>query len=489
MEGAGRGQASRNPHLEGQDSRLANQPRPLEAAFPRRGRREGERERGDPRAGGSQSEPALSRPTLPSVIGQQHDPLLISQAVRGVIECWGSLRGVCGWLALTTRKVVSPDTVRNWLLRLGCHLLQRPIERRDDWVVFIDHTMVLGSSRCLLVLGTSLRRWQAKKGALAHSDMQVLMVEVVTTSNGVVVNDQLRRLIARIGVPVQIVSDHGTDLTRGIELLSQSYPEVVDTYDVGHKLACLLKAELEPDPRWQEFLRRAGQTRAFLQQAAGGVPRPPALRTKARYQNLEPLLAWGLELLRWNHPGLDDRLARQRGDTPTEARRWFDQKVGWVGDFAGDLARWQSLLSIIEQTQRQIREDGLHAASAETLRRRSTPIDVRGRQFAERVREFIADQCRRVPNGQRYLGCSAVIESIFGKYKSYLERSPSPSLGANVLLFPLFVTGITPKLVAEALRTVKHQTIQKFTEGLGGPSQRRLRLELRPPLTMSTHPA
>jgi hypothetical protein len=430
----------------------------------------------------------LSRPTPPSLTGQQHDPTLIAQATRGVIDCWTSLRGACGWLAHTLGKVVSPDTVRNWLLRLGYYLLHRPIERRDDWVVFLDHTMVLGSSRCLLVLGTSLRRWQAQRGTLAHSDMQVLMVEVVTTSTGAVVSEQLRRLIGRIGVPVQIVSDHGGDLTKGIELLGRSYPQIVDTYDVGHKLACLLKAELEPDPRWGEFLRRAGQTRAFLQQAAGGVPRPPALRTKARYQNLGPLVAWGLEILRLDQPGLADRLASQRATTASQARQWFEQKVGWVGEFATELASWQSLLTMIEQARRQIGEDGLHTTSVRALRRRLAPIDARGRAFARRSCRFLISQCRRVPPGERYLGCGAVIESIFGKYKGYLERSPSPSLGSNVLLLPLFVTGITPKLVAEAFRAVKHETTRRFARQLGGSSQRRLRLELRPP-PMSPNPA
>jgi hypothetical protein len=430
----------------------------------------------------------LSQPTPPPVIGQRHDPLLISRAIRGVIEYSTSLRGVVGWLAMMTGKVIGHDTVRHWLLRLGYYVLHRPIPPRDDWVIFLDHTMVLGSSRCLLVLGTSLRQWQANPGALAHSQMEVLMVEVVTTSNGAVVCDQLRRLIERIGVPVQIVSDHGGDLTKGIELLARSYPEVVDTYDVSHKLACLLKSELESDARWQEFVAQAGRARAFLQQAAGGVPRPPALRTKARYQNLGPLVAWGLEILVLDDPRLGDRLGEQRSTTAARARQWFDQKLGWVKDFADDLSSWRGLLSLIEQTQRQIREGGLHSASARRLRRGLKPIDVRGRQFAQRVCEFITSQCRRVPQGQRYVGCSEVIESIFGKYKSYLERSPSPSLGNSVLLFPLIVTRVTPNLVAEALRTVKHRMIPRFTERLCGSSQRRLRLELRSP-PMSTNPA
>lgn len=107
-----------------------------------------------------------------------------------------------------------PDTVRNRPLRPEYHPPHRPIPRRDDWVIFLDQTMVLGSSRRLLVLGTSLRRWQARPGALAHSEMQALPVGVVTRSSGIVVRDRSRRLFRRIGVPARIVGDHGTDLTK-----------------------------------------------------------------------------------------------------------------------------------------------------------------------------------------------------------------------------------------------------------------------------------
>jgi hypothetical protein len=200
------------------------------------------------------------------------------------------------------------------------------------------------------------------------------------------------------------------------------------------------------------------------------------------------LVAWGLEILALDDPGWDARLGAQRSTTAAQARQWFDQRLGWVKGFADDLSSWRGLLRLIEQTQRQIREGGLHSASASRLRRGLAPIDARGRQFAKRVCEFITNQCRRVPEGQRYVGCSEVIESIFGKYKSYLERSPSPSLGNNVLLFPLMVTGVTPRLVAEALRAVKHRMIRRFTQGLRGSSQRRLRLELRPP-PLSTNAA
>lgn len=382
---------------------------------------------------------------------------------------------------MTTHIALCPETIRHWLHRLGCYLLQRPVERRDDWVVFIDHTMELGAARCLLVLGMPLGQWQQRGGALTHADVQVLMVEVVEHSTGAVVHEQLRRLVARIGVPAQIVSDHGGDLAKGIELLRQAHADVVDTYDVSHKLACLLKAELEPDPRWQEFLRQAGRSRASLQQARGGLPRPPALRTKARYQNLEGLVAWGESIVGLEHPGLAERLGTQRGSSPVEAQQWFDRTVGWVRGFAADLASWRGLLEIIATTQRQVREEGLHLASGQALEPLLASSDERGRRFAAGVCAFVKEPGARIPSGRRYVGCSDVIESIFGKYKSYLERSPTPSLGANVVLFPLFVTRIRAEWVGQALETVKHRTAQEFVRMLGGRSESQLQQELRPP--------
>lgn len=422
------------------------------------------------------------------VRGQHHEAATVATATRGVLECGTSLRGVCGWLAMTMHLVLCPETIRHWLHRLGCYLLQRPVERRDDWVVFIDHTMELGAARCLLVLGMPLDRWQRHGGALRHADVQVLMVEVVEHSTGAVVHDQLERLAARVGVPAQIVSDHGGDLAKGIALFRRGHAGVVDTYDVSHKLACLLKAELEPDPRWQEFLRQAGRTRAVLQQAQGGLPRPPVLRTKARYQNLDRLVAWGESILKLEHPGLAERLGAQRGSSAAEAQEWFDQRVGWVRGFAAELASWRGLLEIIATTRRQIGAAGLHLASGQALEPLLNGGDARGRRFAARVCEFVREQGSRVPSGRRYVGCSDVIESIFGKYKSYLERSPTPRLGTNVVLFPLFVTRITVELVSRAFQAVKHLTAQEFVGMLGGPSESQQRQELQPP-KLATKPA
>ena len=211
------------------------------------------------------------------------------------------------------------------------------------------------------------------------------MVEVVPRSTVAVVHDQLGRLTARIGVPAQIVGDHGGDLAKGIALFREVHGGVVDTYDVGHELACLFKAELEPDAPWQEFVRQAGVGRATSQQVRGGVPRSPALRTKARYQDPAGLVRWGEAILELEHADLAGHAWRSSVGVRRRTRNSGSRAVGWVRGSAADLASWRGLLAIIATTQGQVRATGLHLASERALRPLLKPVDGRGRRFAVRV--------------------------------------------------------------------------------------------------------
>ena len=48
-------------------------------------------------------------------------------------------------------------TGRLWLLRLGHALLTRTLQKADDWVWLIDHSVQIGQEKCLVILGIRLR--------------------------------------------------------------------------------------------------------------------------------------------------------------------------------------------------------------------------------------------------------------------------------------------------------------------------------------------
>ncbi|WP_424095946.1 hypothetical protein [Moorena producens] len=197
----------------------------------------------------------------------------------------------------------SYSSIRQWVLRVGLYELQRPRENRCDWLFIIDMTLELGSRKCLVVLGIPQARWQhlveQAKGKLSYQEMEVLDIQVMNQSNGVAIYQVLCELTERVGVPLQIVSDHGSDIKKGIRLFQQAHPKVLVTYDVTHESARLLKGELEKDETYQTFASRCARSRQQLQQSPLSFLMPPIQRAKARYFNIDSLLEWAEKVLEY----------------------------------------------------------------------------------------------------------------------------------------------------------------------------------------------
>ena len=148
-----------------------------------------------------------------------------------------------------------------WLLRLGLYELTCAKEVGDDWVWLVDHTVQLDSHKGMIVVGLRLSAWQQSPRPLEHKDLRLLYLEPTEHSNGDKVKEQLEKVVAQTGVPREIVSDGGSDLKRGIELFRQAHPEIAPIYDVKHKMALLLKKELEADKEWEKYVSQANLAR------------------------------------------------------------------------------------------------------------------------------------------------------------------------------------------------------------------------------------
>jgi hypothetical protein len=44
------------------------------------------------------------------------------------------------------------NTIRQWVLRLGLHELNRTKEDRADWIFILDMTIEIGKNKCLVIL-------------------------------------------------------------------------------------------------------------------------------------------------------------------------------------------------------------------------------------------------------------------------------------------------------------------------------------------------
>ena len=387
-------------------------------------------------------------------------------SLRGIGVVLSSLRDVLclllGWRPLC---LPSPGTVRTWLQRVGLFLLRRAPTKRSDWVWILDHTIRIGLHKCLLILGVSLQRLRNLSGALEHRDVVVLDLQVTTCCTGAYVNDRFKAVSERVGVPQQMVCDHGSDLAKGVRLFQADHPEVIDTYDVTHKLACLVKRVLAPDTRWAEFLRRCTACLLVLQQSVGAFLLPATARTRSRYLNVGPPIAWAQRMVTLlESPDLTEiavLLKKDEGQT----RSFLEDKVGWLREFREDVEHYHRLLEVVEQTQQEVKTRGLGASTAERVWEQLPAAvldDPRLADFLSGVRSYLEEEGGKIPRGESWLGTSDVIESLFGKYKWLGEKAPYAEVGANVLTLPVMTSDLTSELIREALTSVSVKDVREW---------------------------
>jgi hypothetical protein len=413
--------------------------------------------------------------------GHRHSLLVIRLCLRWYLDAHVSLRGVSEILlslngVLGDTLSLSPpyhQTVRSWLLRCGLFLLRRFVPPRSDWVWILDCTIRIGQKKCLLILGVSLEQLRAHKGALEHHQVVVLDLWVTAHCTGIDIEKRLKDLAGRVGVPWQIVSDHGSDLSKGVCLFHAANPVVVNTYDVTHKLACLVKAELKADPRWAEFLRYCTSSLFQLQQSRGAFLTPPAPRSLERYMNVDRHTEWAVRMLAVLDTPDKALVAELLGLDEQEANSFLEEKLGWLRDFRQEVARYQRLIEAVKQTEEEVKNDGLSRQTAARLWQRM-PAQLRRdaslKEFLRSLKGYLKEEGSKVPVGQSWLGTSDVIESLFGKYKCFLEKSPDGEVGASVLALPLLTVDLTAELVHEALLTVSVQDVRSWANDSVGPS-------------------
>lgn len=372
------------------------------------------------------------------------------------------------------------NTGRNWLFRLGLYELTCPQEAGDDWVWLVDHTVQLGSHKGLVVVGLRLGAWQAHPRPLEHQDVRLLHLAPMKRSDGQAVRRELKKVVARTGVPRQIVSDGGSDLKKGIALFRQVHPQVTPTYDITHKVACLLKKELETDPEWERFISESNLARRGLALTGAGFLVPPALKTKARYMNLDSLVTWGRKALAYLK-----RLRKRRNKRPSAAAeaQLVEARLGPLRRFRGRLTEWSTLLSITQAAEHYVRHHGWHAAAEAELRRRLQPLATcaRSRRLKNRLLQFAAEQAAAARPDERLLGSTEVLESLIGKYKHLQAQHSGHGMTRTILALGAIVGRRCRETIRQALTHITTHHVADWCRAHLGPTLQSRRHHAFPP--------
>jgi hypothetical protein len=369
-------------------------------------------------------------------------------AIMRLFASW--LPGVC--------ETPCANTGRMWLLRLGLYELRRPKEQADDWAWIMDHTLQLGPFKCLVVVGVRLGVWRQNRRALQHGDLTLLNLTPMEQATGDRVYQALSQTLTVTGVPRLVLSDGGGELERGMELLRSDHPEVARVYDVKHKMALLLKKELQQQARWSEFIDEMSRTKLAITQTSLAFLVPPALKTKARYMNLETLIRWGRGVLGYlKRPRINPQAPIDRAK--------LKEKLGWLVRYRRSLEEWSELLAIASTTESYIRRHGYHRQARQRLIAPLAALatSAPAKRMQRAVLDFVADQSHwtQTPS-ERLLGHSEVLESLIGKYKQLQSTHSKGGMTAMLLSMGTIVSQKTDEVLETALTSITSNDVASW---------------------------
>jgi hypothetical protein len=401
-------------------------------------------------------------------------PRVVVQYALQLVRSGASLRAaakILSWLVpalgLGTRTPCY-QAVRHWLLQVGLHELQRERSRGNDWVWLIDHTQQLGDKKVLLIVGLRLAQWRRDE-PLAQRDLQLLAVHPEANSTGESLDGHLEELSQRVGAPRAIVSDGARDLRLGVNLFRARHPEhrLAWLYDIKHFAAVLLKQELEHDSDWQAFTTAANRTKQQCSVTALAALHPPNQRGKARYLNLQELLAWSQKVLSLldaprgpEHLGLDG--------AKCEAR------FGWVRDYRQQIAAWQAALAVVEITESHVRRGGVYRGlvAALTPQLQAAASGPLSQRLRDKLLAHLAEQADQTIDGEHLPASSESLESLIGTYKHLQGEQGHHGVTSLVLGLGTFLARDLAAIIPTALASTTSRTLLTWCrEHLGATLQ------------------
>lgn len=405
--------------------------------------------------------------------GQQYPLGVVSAFLTLVLRCATSLRGAAKVLesfgpALAHEATPHWSTGRLWLLRVGLAALQLPKANVDDRVWMVDHSIQIGTTKCLVILSVRSSHLPAGR-PLSYEDLELIALEPMDGSNKAAVAACLKEAAVRTGVPRAILDDHGADLHGGVEIFRHDHPQVDELYDVKHKAACVLKGHLQNNARWKAFATALGQTKFQIQQTELAFLVPPSQRSKARFMNVGVLVRWArVALVALDDPSRLEPLG-------VEANR-VREKLGWLAGFREEIEDWSACQETIEGTLDFVRRQGLYVGAGVDLATRLPAVSGMAGALRQELIDFVTRQSSRTRVGERLPGTTEVLESCFGRLKAIEDGQSKSGFTGLVLSLGAIVGKRDPATLQAMLERVRVRDVIAWCRkklGISTQSRRR----------------
>lgn len=327
----------------------------------------------------------------------------------------------------------------------------------------------MGAMKCLLVLGVRMDILKKKKNfILSHSDVKPLVLKTVESCPGEVIKKALDEAMKKTQGAVAIVSDEGSELKRGVRLFQNEQAQdqkPIHVHDITHKVDLVLKKELKNDCEWKNFTKEMTNVTQQLKLSTSSHLIPPKQRQKNRMRSEIDSIEWGIKVCNYLESG--------------KATELEFQKLSWVLNYRRQLNVYQEMAALFDMCTKEVREQGYRQETVKVLRKNGAIVacSKRGRSFFSKILKAIEEEAKKIPKTSCLLGCSEIIESVFGKFKQLEKNHASGGLTSLVLSLSALLGDLSVEIVKEVMETISIGQVKKWIkENLGCTfwSQRRM---------------
>jgi hypothetical protein len=396
-----------------------------------------------------------------------------------------------------------------------------------------DHTATFGGDKMLVICGVDLdmleSRLQAKTGDfnLSHQDVRPLALVPMKNSSGEILLGHYHECIRKHGNPEDMITDGGSDIMKSARLLAAYQQDrgqrpTRHIYDLSHRIARIIQAELEPSERWQKLEGFITGARHYCKYRAKELSPPSLHHGPDRWMNLGGILKWYGKMVgkleskadTANRPrfGLTqsiceagratyrkcgklfkklnklcgkahasekaygEALAEHCPNMPEGMRDYLDERADLNEAYLKEIMEgWEEhhdthreIADLIEFTntiQKHLKKEGLSKGTVLDCKQiyEGASLSGLGEEAAKKVMETVEGMAKDLPEGKRVLATSDVVESLNGKWKMLIEGSRTPALGSNALLMAALMGGDRADEVKLALETIKVRDVETWT--------------------------
>lgn len=349
-------------------------------------------------------------------------------------------------------------SVINWNLRYGLSKLNQVNHVSEKWLAIIDCSIDIGIKKVLVVLRVSIDGLLQRNNAIELEDCECIGLEVMETVNGETVKEKLTDIFRLAGVPAGIIKDNGSDLARGVNLWQEKNENQLPIIeDISHIIANALKGTFEKADAFQRFIDIVSKGASRLRQTKLAFLIPPKIRTKGRFLGISKIGEWAEKVLKF----MSKRGKAKEKSILVKLRTTFEGLVplkSFILSFAWTVKITAEIMKILKN--RGLNEETYEECYklAKTLKKSKVK-----KRLIYWLEKHLHIQ-KQLDIGQVPLIVSSdIIESLFGKFKQIISRSPQEDMNRSVLIIPaLCGKSCTEESLTELLRKTSHIDLQEW---------------------------